>query len=379
MSITPVSPPPKFTPSPAPVTTGDWMSFFRWLKNLWQSLTDTSTIVAALPPPVFEHYEPTGPRQLDQAAVSGSRPAAPQSYVDTTSGLIFRSSSPDQHRESALPPVFPPVRSFPPQPEQLGPLTALLFTRIIQTSGGGNTPATPGTLFAEDETPSGAMNGVNQTYTLLYAPSPAISLELYFNGVLLLQGTDYTLTGSTIVLTNAKPNSANNEWLRAWYRYVGISGANFADDETPAGLMNGVNQIFTLANAPNPSTCLQLYYNGVLLLQGTDYTLSGKTITLTSAHPNSANNEWLKAWYRYGTVAASNFADDETPGGAYNGSNQSYTLASVPNPAASLELYFNGVLLLQGVDYTLAANVITLANAAPNSALNEWLRAWYQF
>lgn len=74
---------------------------------------------------------------------------------------------------------------------------------------------------------------------------------------------------------------------------------NFADDETPAGTQNGTNQTYTLAHSPYPSGCLLLFYNGVLLIQGTDYTLSGGTITFTHAAPNSSIGESIRCWYRF--------------------------------------------------------------------------------
>lgn len=55
-------------------------------------------------------------------------------------------------------------------------------------------------------------------------------------------------------------------------------------------------------------------------------------------------------------VGANN-ADAEVPGGPIDGSNLSFTLAHVPNPLLSLRLYRNGIMLTQGVDYTI--NVTT--------------------
>ncbi len=62
----------------------------------------------------------------------------------------------------------------------------------------------------------------------------------------------------------------------------GGAGANFVDAETPAGLLNGTNAVFTLANAPSPASSLELYRNGLLLRQGLDYTLEGNVITFVS-------------------------------------------------------------------------------------------------
>jgi hypothetical protein len=55
------------------------------------------------------------------------------------------------------------------------------------------------------------------------------------------------------------------------------------------------------------------------------------------------------------------FVDAETPVGSVDGSNRLFTLANVPSPSSSLTLFRNGVLQKQGLDYTVATNVITFA------------------
>jgi hypothetical protein len=53
----------------------------------------------------------------------------------------------------------------------------------------------------------------------------------------------------------------------------------YADAEVPSGIINGLNQIFTVANTPSPTTSVEVYHNGILMEQGLDYTISGGTIT----------------------------------------------------------------------------------------------------
>lgn len=67
-------------------------------------------------------------------------------------------------------------------------------------------------------------------------------------------------------------------------------------------------------------------------------------------------------------AGAGGFVDNETVAG----SGYSWTLAQTPNPAASLQLFQNGVLLVQGVDYTLTGASITTTYAA--SGLTAWYR-----
>jgi hypothetical protein len=64
-----------------------------------------------------------------------------------------------------------------------------------------------------------------------------------------------------------------------------------------------------------------------------------------------------------GTVLTGTFVDDETPTGAINGANTSYTLAFAPSPAGSLALYKNGQKLTLTGDYTLSSLTITAVTA----------------
>lgn len=57
------------------------------------------------------------------------------------------------------------------------------------------------------------------------------------------------------------------------------TGIGFSDNEVPAGTIDGVNKVFTLANTPNPATSLRVYYNsgrqtGTYSLVGTQLTLN---------------------------------------------------------------------------------------------------------
>lgn len=81
------------------------------------------------------------------------------------------------------------------------------------------------------------------------------------------------------------------------------STGGFVDFETPTGLMNGTNLVFTLTAAPNPASSLALYRNGIRLSPTVDYTLSGSTITfLTGAQPTAG--DVLRANYRTGTIGS---------------------------------------------------------------------------
>ena len=70
------------------------------------------------------------------------------------------------------------------------------------------------------------------------------------------------------------------------------------------------------------------------------------------------------------------FSDDETPAGLVDGANDSFLLASVPNPASSLALYRNGILQKAGLDFTLVANTIQFLPASVPQPADTLLAAY---
>lgn len=68
----------------------------------------------------------------------------------------------------------------------------------------------PGVGFVDQETPTGAINGVNGVFTLSQTPSPSTSLAAYRNGLLLTAGVDYTLSGAVITfMTGLVPQTSD--------------------------------------------------------------------------------------------------------------------------------------------------------------------------
>lgn len=172
-----------------------------------------------------------------------------------------------------------------------------LSTTVAGLSGSSSSPAS-GVGFVDAEVPGGSLNGTNAVFSLASTPSPAGSLTLYRNGLLQRPTTDYALSGNGITFTsNAIPRSTDA--LEAFYRIVG-SGTlpAFTDGEVPAGAINGTNATFTLTATPNPAKSVELFKNGVLQVQGSDYAISGATVTFNgTAIPQSGDA--LTASYRH--------------------------------------------------------------------------------
>jgi len=78
-------------------------------------------------------------------------------------------------------------------------------------STGGYTPPTE-----IQEVPTGVIDGVNDTYTLSQTPTGNASVKIYLDGLFQRQGTDYTISGSTITMTTAP---ATGQTLDANYDY----------------------------------------------------------------------------------------------------------------------------------------------------------------
>ncbi len=154
-------------------------------------------------------------------------------------------------------------------------------------------------VFVDAETPTGILNGINALFALSSTPSPAASLSLYRNGLVLRSGSDYTLAGPVITFPGgAMPQSG--DILQAYYRAAGTAQTSkFADDEIPAGTINGSDLSFTLVASPSPAQSLKLFKNGVLLKENGDYTLSGSTITFASATVTPQPGDSLVAYYRF--------------------------------------------------------------------------------
>lgn len=71
--------------------------------------------------------------------------------------------------------------------------------------------------FADNETPSGTINGSNVTFTLAHTPSPAASLNCFENGVQQRAGgADFTLATATMTYGTAPPTGTT---LICNYRY----------------------------------------------------------------------------------------------------------------------------------------------------------------
>jgi len=62
------------------------------------------------------------------------------------------------------------------------------------------------------------------------------------------------------------------------------TSASFMDGDSPAGIVDGSNNRFTLSQTPSPAASLALYRNGIMQKATQDYTVSGSTVTFVAAN-----------------------------------------------------------------------------------------------
>ena len=74
---------------------------------------------------------------------------------------------------------------------------------VVGKGGGGFSYIAMDRHFADDETPSGTMNGTNKAFTIAKAPNPTASLKVFLNGARQKTDIDFTLSGKTITLASA--------------------------------------------------------------------------------------------------------------------------------------------------------------------------------
>lgn len=75
--------------------------------------------------------------------------------------------------------------------------------KVISSVGGGFNYNAISMHFADDESPTGSIDGVNTDFVLAHTPSPASSLKVWKDGQRMKLAIDFTLSGKTITFLSA--------------------------------------------------------------------------------------------------------------------------------------------------------------------------------
>jgi hypothetical protein len=140
--------------------------------------------------------------------------------------------------------------------------------RVSSSSGGIITPPPDTVTVAEsDVTGLVADLAARPVKAAGYAPSHAV----YIDSTGALDAVPGSLSDCVRVDGTSGPCGA-----------TGGMGPGFIDGETPAGLINGTNAVFTLADTPSPTASLAVYRNGLLQKQDLDYSATGNVVTFAA-------------------------------------------------------------------------------------------------
>ena len=149
---------------------------------------------------------------------------------------------------------------------------------ITSTHAAGDGSGSGGLLtdLVLNETPTGAIDGSNTSFTIANTPSDPNTVMLWLNGQLLTRGSDFAVSGTNITFLCDPP--LIDDVLLSMYTKV-VTVKQFAMNEAVTFPIDaGVTKI-RVAHTPTPASALMLFRNGQLLTQDLDYTLSGKDAT----------------------------------------------------------------------------------------------------
>ena len=134
-------------------------------------------------------------------------------------------------------------------------------------------------------------------------------------------------------------------------------------NETPSGLIDGVNRDFELSSIPVQANDVMIWLNGQLMTRGVsrDFTINGKVISFNSFAPQGGD-VILTMYTR--PIAIKQYALNEPVTFTNNSGILGLKILKDPVPQSSLMLFRNGQLLTQNSDYTLNdRNIDVLYNA----------------
>lgn len=148
----------------------------------------------------------------------------------------------------------------------------------VDQSGGGGT-ASYATITIDNFTG----DGTETEFTLSVSPSDEKNITVNYNGALQLHSA-YTLSGSTLTMSEAPSDGSTLEVTSI----TGLVAANNASFTTRTYTGDGSETDYTVNSGTTVSSVL-VTENGVLQVPTTDYTISGTTLTFTTAPANGVH------------------------------------------------------------------------------------------
>ena len=128
---------------------------------------------------------------------------------------------------------------------------------------------------------------------------------------------------------------------------------------------NGSAVAFTLSETPPNSNSVLVFVDGILQKSSTNYSISGTTLTFTSAPDTSAEIEAKHFGIRGVVRRSTDFQYDSFTG---NGSLTAFTLSTSGATTNSAFIFYNGIALKPTEDYSISGATLTLTFAPTNAS-----------
>ncbi len=128
---------------------------------------------------------------------------------------------------------------------------------------------------------------------------------------------------------------------------------------------NGSTTAFTLTETPPNANSVLVFVDGILQKASTNYSISGTTLTFTSAPDNGAEIEAKHLGVRGVVRRSTDFQYDAFTG---NGSATTFNLSSGGATTNSAFVFYNGVALKPSTDYSISGSVLTTTFAPVNGS-----------
>lgn len=146
------------------------------------------------------------------------------------------------------------------------------------------------------------------SFTLNQGVGDSSSILVSISGVVQQPDIDYTAAGTSLTFTSA-PSIANPVWVIYLGKELTVSGETTVDDViTQTGVGDGTTTPLTLSNSVVSAQSIIVTLNGISQVPVTDFTVSGTTLTFTTA-PSSAMAIHI---YYIDLTLAENIVSDET-------------------------------------------------------------------
>jgi hypothetical protein len=136
----------------------------------------------------------------------------------------------------------------------------------------------------------GTIDGVNRTFSFPFPIDPAQLLLIFYGGDFQRPNIDFVVQASQITFSFA-PQPGDTLWAVGASEGLRVPFGLPAISEAPAGLIDGINNVFMLSAKPSIIPMLLVFEGGLFQRPGIDYDASGQQITMNYV-PSIGDTLW---------------------------------------------------------------------------------------